>query len=184
MTATKPKRVELEIDTPTNGNFHFRPLGMNIRGGFEFRKVKDPLAMQKANTWPAKIPGQRLGLEIDPATGTAVGYIADPLNGDEHEVLRATIKELKKAKPAPARQEFPGVHAPTWLFFMKNAVAGGYASVTAGELPNDIGGKPITDCITKRELSPVEKLTAAIDRQTEAFTSLIAALTAKLSNSK
>jgi hypothetical protein len=63
---------------------------------------------------------------------------------------------------------------------MKSAVAGGLATVTAGELPDDIGGEPQTDFITKRKPSAVERLAVALERQTEVFTALLN----KLSNSK
>jgi hypothetical protein len=180
MPTSKPGVVEIAIDTPTNGSLHFRPLNMRVRGAFEYRRIKEPLAMQKANAWPAKIPGQRLGIEIDPATGVVTGYIAEPLAAPEFELTREQIKTKLRQQVGPARQDFANVHAPSWLHFMKSAVAGGLATVTAGELPEDIGGEPQTDFITKRKPSAVERLAVALEKQTEVFTALLN----KLSNSK
>ena len=35
--------VEFEIDTPNNSNFYFRPLMRQVRGTFDFRRVKEPM---------------------------------------------------------------------------------------------------------------------------------------------
>lgn len=134
--------IEIEVDGPSNPNLLFLPLARRVRGRFEWRRVKEPLAMVTATGWPddMSIPGQRIGLNVD----TGEGYLLEPLQGDENVATFEKIKREGFSLP-PAREEFKGVDVATWLHWMKRAVRAGTARVVQGKLPEKIDGKPKTD---------------------------------------
>jgi len=161
--------VEIEIDGPQNEALYFPPLKRSIRGRFDMLRVSEPQAKVRASEWPTAIPSQRVGID-DQGTG----YIVEPLHDAAHSALREKIQAMP-AKLEPAKQEF-AAHAPTWLHFLKLAVESGIARVVKGKLPARIEGTPQTDFICQREPSTEDKLTAAIERQTQAFERLIEVL--------
>jgi hypothetical protein len=168
---TMVKSVEIEIDGQHNEALHFRPLQRNIRGRFDLMRIGEPMAKVKASEWPVPIPSQRLGIDRD---GT--GYILEPLHEAEFAPLREKI-EGQGMRLEPKLQEFDGVHLPSWLFWIKRAVESGLAKIVNGELPLTIEGEPVKNfVIGKREDSPVDKLTAAIERQNVLFEKLLARL--------
>jgi hypothetical protein len=134
--------IEIEVDGTRNENLLFLPLARRVRGRFEFRRVKEPLAMVKATGWPGDmtIPGQRMQLNLE----TGAGYILEPLHDAEHVATADKIRREGFAL-AKAREEFKAVHVPTWLYWIKRAVESGTARVVQGKLPEKVEGKPRTD---------------------------------------
>jgi hypothetical protein len=180
MTTTSVRPVEIEVDTPRNSNLHFRPLQRSIRGRFDWNRIREPQARLKSHEWPVPIPPQRLGIDAD-----GNGYLVEPLHDEEHAAIREQIEDKLNEKLEPARQEFPGVHIPTWLFWIKRAVESGIARIVKGELPAVIDGTPKRNfIIADRKPNSADKLTAAIEAQTEAFNQLTAALTKVLAKGK
>jgi hypothetical protein len=164
--------VEIEVDTEHNSNLFFRPLQRNVRGRFDWSRLHEPMARVKAHEWPTPLPGQRLGVDAK-----GVGYIAEPLHDEQHAPTKERIEGKLHRKLEPAKQTFDNVHLPSWYYWMQRAVEAGIAQVVSGKLPDDIGGKPKKDFIfAEPERSDTDKLTAAIEQQTEAFRELTAAI--------
>lgn len=162
------KAVEIEIDGQHNENLRFRPLQRSIRGRFDFMRMGEPMAKVHAQNWPQAIPSQRLGIDAD-----GVGYVEETLHRDEFAALREKIEHQGfKLEPKVAR--FEGVHLPSWYYWIQRAVKCGLAKVTKGEVPTKIDGEPIKNFIlAKPEPSSTDKLTAAIERQSELFEQLL-----------
>jgi len=162
------KPVEVEVDGPRCEDLIFAPLQRRIRGRLDFLKVGEPMAAVEAQNWPGPIPGQRLGIDRE---GT--GYIAEPLHDPRNGTIKERI-EAKGMKLEPKTQVFDSVDAPTWLFWIKQAVEAGIAKVVSGKLPDKIDGKVQMNFVTNEPAeSPVDKLTAAIERQTATFEKLL-----------
>lgn len=169
------KTIEIEIDSPRNEAFHFRPLGRNIRGRFDLTRETEPLAMMRRNEYPVPIPSQRLGIDLE----TSEGFIAEPLHEPEHLAIRDRIESRGLSLP-PAREAFAAVHVATWLYWIKRAVESGLARVVKGELPSVIEGEPQKSFITKRaEPKTDDRLVAAIERQNELMAALLSQLSKK-----
>ncbi|HQU47303.1 MAG TPA: hypothetical protein PK867_31160 [Pirellulales bacterium] len=165
--------VEVEVDGGTyNRDLLFPPLGRRVRGRMDATRAArhDKEATSLLNTWPQVIPGMRLG--VDEETGE--GYLVEPLHGEEYIVTREVITN-RRMKLEPAIKRFPA-DKPTWLYWLKLAVDSGAAKVTAGALPETIEGQPKTAFVVQRQKSATDKLTEAIDRQTEMFGKLIETL--------
>ena len=162
------RALEIEVDGPHNENLHFRPLQRSIRGRFDMMRVGEPMAKVKASEWPTPLPSQRLGIDADGA-----GFIAEPLHEPQHTPIREKI-EKRGLKLEPALQTFEGIDTPTWMFWLKRAVESGLAKVVSGKLPDRIDGKPKTNFILNEPRpSAVDRLTAAIDRQSALFEKLV-----------
>lgn len=163
--------IEIEVNGKNNNNLFFGPLGRSIRGRFELSKATShhPAASVLTNRWSEPIPGQRIGIDTD----TGEGFIVEPLHEDEHTAIRDRIKKTSKIEPP--KQTFERVHAPTWLYWIKRAVDAGLAKVTAGKLPATVEGAKM-DLFIPRHVNALDKLTAAMDRQTEMFSKLLTTL--------
>jgi len=147
--------VEIEPDSHTNASLMFLPIGRKVRGRFDWRRVREPRAAMTAAEWPEEgIPGQRLGITAD---GT--GYIVEPLH--DAPLLKEKIEQRGQTLP-PAREEFAGVHIPTWLFWLKRAAESGVAKVTRGELPEKIDGRPRTKFFANPAADPRDKVIEAL----------------------
>ena len=158
------KALEVEIDGPHNEQLHFAPLQRNVRGRFDFMRIGEPMSKIKAVEWPVPIPSQRLGIDPD-----GNGYIREPLHDGEFAPIREKI-ESQGMKLEPAVQEFPGIDVVTWLFWLKLAVESGLAKVVSGKLPDKIEGTPKMNFILNEPpTSAVDKLTSAIERQSQLF---------------
>jgi hypothetical protein len=135
--------LEIEVDGPTNSDLLFEPIGDRVRGRFQPSRVKLEAAGALAMQLPDGLPGQRLRLD----TAAGRGAVIEPLAAPEHAATRATLARLVTGDAhatgdrlgfAPAVQEFPGVHVPTWLGWMLRAVRAGYARVVSGTLPDAV----------------------------------------------
>ncbi len=166
--------IEIEIDGEHNECLHFRPLQRSIRGRLDLMRIGEPMAKVKTTEFPDPIPGQRLG--IDPS-GT--GYLSEPLHDEEYAPIKERI--LKKGQELePELLEFENVDLPTWLFWIKRAVEDGIAKVVKGKLPGKIEGKVKKNFIVSRpEQTQNDKLTAAINKQTQVFEKLLAKMSEK-----
>lgn len=163
--------IEIEIDGSHNENLRFRPLQRSIRGRFDLNRVAEPMARLKSAELPLPIPGQRLGIDPD---GT--GFIAEPLHDDAHAPIRERAAKAGMTLE-PAVQEFPGIDLATWYFWLAKAVESGIAKVVKGKLPEKIDGEPKRNFLfADPKPSPVDKLTAAIERQSVLFEKLLAKL--------
>ncbi|HWB13407.1 MAG TPA: hypothetical protein VG826_29550 [Pirellulales bacterium] len=170
--------IEVEIDTPKNGDAYFQPLKRKLRGRFDALRDASKSA---AKRFPKPIPGQHL--LIDTANGDC--FVTEPLYEEEHRVSRETIE--KRGFRLPERREVHrGGHVPTLLHWVKNLVDAGLARVVSGKLPDKIDGKPRLrfhgeDRPDKDKVlaDAVAAQTAAVDRQTAVFEALLRELTKK-----
>ena len=163
------KAVEVEIGGPLNECLSFRPLpGRLVRGRYDLNRVAEPLAKLKSAEWPVPVPGQRIGVDAE-----GIGYLAEPLHSPEHKPLREKI-ERAGMRLEPELTTFEGVDVVSWLYWLKRAVEGGIARVVKGALPDKIDGKPRKNFImAEPEPSAVDKLTAAIEKQSQLFERLL-----------
>ena len=163
------KAVEVEVDGALNECLSFRPLpGRLVRGRYDLNRVAEPLARIKASEWPVPIPGQRLGVDAE-----GIGYLAEPLHAPEHAPMREKIVAAGM-KLEPELTAFEGIDVPSWLYWLRRAVEGGLARVVKGALPDTDGGKVRKNWImAEPEPSAVDKLTAAIERQSQLFERLL-----------
>ena len=162
------KALEIEIDGLCNEQLHFAPLQRHVRGRFDFMRIGEPMSKIKAHEWPVTIPSQRLGIDPD---GT--GYIREPLHDGEFAPIKEKIEKMGM-KLEPAVQEFPGIDVVTWYFWMQRAVESGLARVVSGRLPDRIEGTPkMNFVLNEPPTSAVDKLTAAIEKQTVMFAKLL-----------
>lgn len=172
--------IEVEVNGARNGNLFFGPLARRVRGRFELSRAieRDKEAGNLTRSWAEPIPGQRIGIDLD----SGDGYIIEPLHDEAHDAIRQRIQKTHRLEPA--RQSFNGVHAPTWLYWLKRAVDANHAKLMGGKFPDGIGPKkqefvsdePNVNLFMPRRATPMDKLTEAIDRQTEMFGKLLSAL--------
>ncbi|NQT17327.1 MAG: hypothetical protein HQ582_31525 [Planctomycetes bacterium] len=154
----------IEIDGPHNRSLIFQPLGRSVRGRFEPARVAGG-AGRLAIEFPEGIPGQRLG--FDPSSG---GFIDEPLQHDEHA---AVAKVARKHGTIPEREEFPDADMPTWLWWLRETVRCGLAKLVEGELPETIEGEPRKSFFHAKTVDPIDRLTAAMEKQNEILAKLI-----------
>lgn len=154
------KTIKLEFDGARNQNFRFAPLGRTIRGCFDFHRIAEPNAGKLLAIWPNSIPSQRL--EYDPESGQ--GAIVEPLHEDRFRGLREKIEATGQKLP-DERQPF-SLDAATFVYWSKGLVQSGDAKLIEGEFP-EIKGTPQTRFHSTQQVDPLDKLTAAIERQNE-----------------
>lgn len=158
--------LEIEIDGPHNEALHFAPIQRSVRGRYDLLRVGEPMAKIAAQQWPI-VPSQRLGIDPD-----GNGYLFEPLHEPEHGAVRDKIAKLGMRLEERV-QHFPDIHLPSWLFWIKQAVASGIARVTKGQLPETIDGEPRKNFIlAEPEPTNTDKLTTALTEQTAAFNRL------------
>lgn len=172
--------IEVEVNSTKNANLFFGPLARRIRGRWELSRATefDRDAGKLTDRYSEPIPGQRIGIDLD----IGEGYIVEPLHDDQYAAMRQRIQKTNRLEPA--RQSFKAVHVPTWLFWLNRAVDANHAKLLEGKFPEGIGAKkqeavsdePKMDLFMPRQLTPMDKLTTAIERQTEIFSKLLAAL--------
>lgn len=130
--------IEVEVDTPTNGNLMFQPTLTTVRGRFMPARVASKHIGELVREFPEGVPGQRI--RLDPVTGT--GAILEPLADPAAAELRAAVAKRLTRDPdgkveyAPAKQTFADVHVPTWTLWIMRAVRAGLARVVKGTLPD------------------------------------------------
>jgi hypothetical protein len=157
--------VAIEVDGPLNEALFFRPLGQRIRGRFDARRIRGDVG-SLAQKWPDAIPGQVLG--IDTASGEA--FVDDALNAPENAAIRARVEKVGSIEP---KRTIPNADTATWLHWIKEAVEAGLARVVQGVLPQKIDGAPELEFITRKKADPIDRLTAAIEKQNELMLKLL-----------
>ncbi|MBL9163128.1 MAG: hypothetical protein JNL18_10370 [Planctomycetaceae bacterium] len=160
--------VAVEFDTPTNSNVNFAPLQRTVRGRFDLRR--DPNAGQLLNRWPEPIPGQLV--QYDFASGE--GFIVEPLHEERYAAIRERIEALGM-KLTKEREAFV-LDAATFAYWMAGLIESGDAKLLAGTMPTSVEGKPRTRFHSSEEADPIDKLSAAIERQTQQQNKLLAVL--------
>jgi hypothetical protein len=160
--------LAVEFDGKQNQNFYFGPLGL-IRGRFDLHRVAEPNAGKLHARWPEPIPGQRL--EYDFATGA--GAVVEPLYEEKFAAIRERIEALGQKLPEQ-RRAF-ALDAATLAHWLKGLIATGDAKLVAGVIP-EVQGKPQTRFHSSEQLDPLDKLTAAIEKQNELQAQLVAAI--------
>jgi len=116
-----------------------------------------------------------LGIEPD-----ATGYVREPLHDEQFAPIRERVL-AKGVSLEPAIQTFETIDLASWLFFIKRAVEAGIAKIVKGELPAKIDGKIRYNYVFNERTTetPTEKLTAAIERQSELMAALLERLAEK-----
>jgi hypothetical protein len=135
--------LEIEVDTPTNGDLMFEPIQERVRGAFRADRVNNEAAGKLAMRLPGGIPGQRIRIDTETGLGTLHEPLAAVGNGKMRETIAKLVTGDEQATEARVcfmsiESRFEKVHVPTWLAWMIRAVRGGLAKVTAGKLPDQI----------------------------------------------
>lgn len=138
-----------------------------VRGGFDLHRCSEPNAGRLHNQWPEPIPGQRL--ELNATTGEAA--IVEPLYDEKFAALREKIEGMGQKLP-PERETFEHVDVDTWTYFMQQLADSGKAKLIAGTFPKLVG-KPKTRFHSTETVDPIDKLTAAMEKQNELLTKLL-----------
>lgn len=170
--------VEIEVNDQRNSSLHFLPVSRVVRGRFEAVRASRFCkgAVGLLTQWPEPIPGQIIGLNLE----TGEGYIREPLYDEQHTaVFHRLESRLKKVNQriGDKRKLFEGVHAPTWLYWMKRAVESKQAVLVEGRLPEVIEGEPKTSFYFPHEKSESLRMAEAIERQAAATQEQTAVLT-------
>lgn len=165
--------IVIEVDGQYNEALSFRPLQRRIRGRFDLSRDSEPQSKLAAGEQPGPIPGQRIGFDSD----KGCGFVEESLHDDEHEVVRERI-EAKGLKIGPRREEFAGVDANTWTYWLSRAVDSGIAKVVSGKFPKIDESRVRKTFIIRDEPTPTDRLTAALERQTDLMEQLLSKLTA------
>jgi len=166
MVAKAADVVAVEIDGPLNEAHYFRPLGRRVRGRFDAHRVAGDTG-RLVQAWPDPIPGQRIGVDV--AAGE--GFIEESLCDPQHAALKAKAERVGAV--GPPREVFAGVHVPTWLFWLRQAVEAGIARIVQGTLPATIDGSPQREFITPKAADPIDRLAVAMERQNELLLKLL-----------
>lgn len=170
--ATKCTTVEVEFDGKQNQSVMFRPLQRKIRGRFDAHRVPNGGALM--NKWPEPIPGQILVAD----TQTGKVSIREPLHDESNAGLRERLEASTGNRIGPAVQECGTVDTPTLTYWLRGLIEDGLAKVVSGELPDKVDGSPRVRFHSTEPVDPIDKLTAAIERQTATFEKLLSKLSA------
>ena len=163
------KAVVVEIDGSQNESLFFRPVGRVVRGRFDPRRLPDESGTL-ARRFPKGVPGQRLELDVTAGRGA----IVEPLHLAEFKTEAAEISKLGSLPASRQEFELSEKDAMTWAWFIKTAVDIGLAHVVIGELPKVTAEDADLTFLTKPEANPLDKLTAALERQNELLGKLLA----------
>jgi hypothetical protein len=150
--------------TPGNMNLLFQPLGESVRGRFDANQLPGETGSLRMR-FPTPIPGQRIGLNAKESKG----FVIEPLHDPEHAAVREEC--AKVGSIAPAVREIANIDVATWAYWIGEIVAQGLAKVVSGKVPK-VEGKARLRFHGVDTLDPIDKLTVAIEKQTEAFTKL------------
>lgn len=172
--AKNETNVAIEFDSPINANFRIAPLGRTVRGRFDVHRVREPNAGKLYSNWPEPIPSQVV--EYDFATGE--GAVVEPLHEARYAAIREKIEATGNGVPEK-RQPFR-VDPATFSHWIGGLVETGDAKVVVGKMAS-VEGTPKTRFHSATPVDPLDKLTAAINRQSELQEKLIEAI-AKLAS--
>lgn len=151
--------IAIEFDSPNNASFRFTPLQQVIRGRFDLHRVKEPQAGKLLSQWAEPIPSQVLQFNLE----TGDGAIIEPLWEERFAALREKI-EAKGQRLPPARQVFK-LDSATFAYWIRGLVGTGDAKIVSGELPANVPGTPRTRFHSSEQVDPIDRLAAAIERQ-------------------
>ncbi len=131
----KENTIEVEVDTATDGNLWFIPLGTVVRGRLDFLRLAQrlPDAIKLSMEYPKGIPGQRLRVDLN--TGRC--SIVDPLNEPGWAATRAKIE--KQGIGIPPDSDHTVSNVADWLWAIHRALRDNIVRITKGELPADLG---------------------------------------------
>lgn len=160
--------VVVEVDGPCNEAWLFSPLQRRIRGHFDPHRLAEPGRL--ARDFPAGIPGEKL--EVDFSTGTVT--LVEPLHGPECAATRERIA-ARGMKLQPERQELGTVDSPTLSHWLRRGIETGIVRLVSGSVP-DVDGKPRTGFLTTPQANPLDRLAAALEKQSEMIGRLLAKL--------
>lgn len=152
--------IAVEIDGPKNQAVLFAPIQKRIRGRFDLHRVKEPNAGKLYGQWGQPIPGQVI--QYDPETGK--GVIVEPLHEEQFSAIRERIEGMGMKLP-PKEQPFE-CDADTAVYHLKGLVDGGSATLLDGTIPDAVG-TPRTRFHSAEQVSPVDRLAAALERQAD-----------------
>jgi hypothetical protein len=158
--------VEIEVDTPTDGNFYFQPIGRTLRGRFDLMRAlhRDQFLSQLIPEWGmAGIPGQRLRVDFDSGEVTIIESLYDRENAGLLEKIRKRGWGV-----AAAREEVAAAaaHLPSCAFWLRRAIEDGYVRLVAGKIP-EIRGEPVK-ALVKRAPDPRDEQIRAMNRKMDA----------------
>ncbi|MGH7193127.1 MAG: hypothetical protein ACREJM_06275 [Candidatus Saccharimonadales bacterium] len=128
--------LEVEVDTPKDGNLFFPPIGFPIRGRLDFMRLikREANAVSLTIPFPDGVPGQRLRVDL----GAQTCSIVEPLHEEKWAKCKAELENRGLPIP-PASEDFPGAHVPDWLHEIKRSFDNGHVRIVRGEMPKDLG---------------------------------------------
>ncbi|MBA3483919.1 MAG: hypothetical protein H0T51_19105 [Pirellulales bacterium] len=162
--------ISVEFDGPINQNYRCPALQTTVRGRFDLHRVAEPQAGKLFGKWPEPIPSQVLEYDFS----TEAGCIIEPLYEAKFAALREKIEGMGQKLPEQ-RQVFK-IDAATLAYWLRGLVQTGDAKILAGTIP-EVAGTPRTRFHSAQPVEPLDKLTAAIERQSELQVQLIEAIT-------
>lgn len=136
-------RVRIEIDNPGCARWYAPMIQREVRGRFDHRRDREPLAALAHVRLGCDIPGQVIELDTDARKAEVIEPLADPRNA---KLVRHLAKLMGTTGVTPAfeLQIRPGGEkydlkderdVATWCYWVRRAVESGVAQVVDGELP-------------------------------------------------
>lgn len=165
--------LELTIETPRDGNLYIPCAGVLLRGAKNFLRI----ARHRVNVaellgdYPRGIPGTVVKIDLSASRV----WLVEPLQSEEYEPERLKLEDA--GIKVPRTLEVACDSLPAWLHEMKRAVDAGYAKVTRGEFPEDLGEEP------KRPGEEVEQTDKSEDK-IDRLCNLVETLLSKLVSAK
>ena len=147
-------KIACEVDTLKDTNLYFPAIGKRIRGKFDpqRRVARNPDNAPLLGQWPRPVPGQLIELDTEKAEVT----VREPLEDEENSDIVDLFK--KRGIKIPETETHRGVHVPSCLHILKNAVDAGLCKVVEGKIPSKIEGRMLKSFINPGETDPEEEL--------------------------
>lgn len=191
-TATAaPAAIEVEIGNKNAGNYYYPPLNSILRGRVELQRLNHETLKSAKSQWGGDTTFPGLVVGFNPDSGR--GYVRDPLLDREYAPAKRLIDKYGIGVPLEDEEKYPGNRIPIEgvsgtdiLYWLARCVASGNGRVLKGELPSVAElekQNPRKQFVIEERKSErsqmteaIKEQTAAIQKQTELFSQLLAKL--------
>lgn len=123
--------------------------------------------------WPQPIPGQELSVNFEAGEVT----VREPLWDAPHNAIRQKVEA--KGMKLPPGSESTTVAPATAFYWLTNALESGDCKIIDGTMPTRVDGEVQTRFHSTAPVEPIDRLTAAIEKQTELMARLLTKLAEK-----
>ena len=140
------KQIVVEVDTPTNGNYMFKPTGEVLRGHLDVKRDPVLLRSREVGNLPP-IEGQMIVLDMT----AKIGRVVDPLGTPEGRVVLAGVTQRLKNSGLDHREQSPKTdktyhlndeEVATWCYWMKRMVDTNLGRLVEGSFPSKLPADP------------------------------------------